>query len=605
MVDKKKQDNKKKRGTISRILDFAGTRRPLTIIGCVLVAISMVFTMMPYVFIWLVVRDLIAVAPKWEEATSIAGYGWMAFWFAVAGIVIYFGGLMCTHLAAFRIETNMRKACAKRLMAAPLGYYDTHASGILRRRMDAATLNIEQLCAHNLADIAGSISMFVSMLVLLFIFDWRMGLACFMIVIISITSMSLIMSGKGKNYMTEYQTALDKMGKASTEYVRGIPVVKVFQQTVYTFTAFKKAIDEYSTKAEQYQGEVCENPYSVNLSFTEAAFVFLIPVAIFLVPGAISSGNFVRLVTDFAFYAIFSAVMSTALAKIMFAAGGMMQAEDALRRVEDILAAPQVSVPKNPKVPAGNGIEFQTVSFTYEGAEKKALDTVTFTVPAGSTVALVGPSGGGKTTAASLIPRFWDVDSGSVAVGGVDVREIDPKVLMEQVAFVFQNNRLFKTTILENVRASRPEATREEVLRALEAAQCSDIIEKMPNGVDTIIGAHGTFLSGGEQQRIALARAILKDAPIVVLDEATAFADPENEALIQKAFAKLTQGRTVVMIAHRLSTVVGADNIVVLDEGRVVEQGTHAELVDGGSLYARMWADYQKAVSWKISKEVA
>ena len=605
MVDKKKQDNKKKRGTISRILDFAGTRRPLTIIGCVLVAISMVFTMMPYVFIWLVVRDLIAVAPKWEEATSIAGYGWMAFWFAVAGIVIYFGGLMCTHLAAFRIETNMRKACAKRLMAAPLGYYDTHASGILRRRMDAATLNIEQLCAHNLADIAGSISMFVSMLVLLFIFDWRMGLACFMIVIISITSMSLIMSGKGKNYMTEYQTALDKMGKASTEYVRGIPVVKVFQQTVYTFTAFKKAIDEYSTKAEQYQGEVCENPYSVNLSFTEAAFVFLIPVAIFLVPGAISSGNFVRLVTDFAFYAIFSAVMSTALAKIMFAAGGMMQAEDALRRVEDILAAPQVSVPKNPKVPTGNGIEFQTVSFTYEGAEKKALDTVTFTVPAGSTVALVGPSGGGKTTAASLIPRFWDVDSGSVAVGGVDVREIDPKVLMEQVAFVFQNNRLFKTTILENVRASRPEATREEVLRALEAAQCSDIIEKMPNGVDTIIGTHGTFLSGGEQQRIALARAILKDAPIVVLDEATAFADPENEALIQKAFAKLTQGRTVVMIAHRLSTVVGADNIVVLDEGRVVERGTHAELVDGGGLYARMWADYQKAVSWKISKEVA
>lgn len=527
------------------------------------------------------------------------------FWFAVAGIVIYFGGLMCTHLAAFRIETNMRKACAKRLMAAPLGYYDTHASGILRRRMDAATLNIEQLCAHNLADIAGSISMFVSMLVLLFIFDWRMGLACFMIVIISVTSMSLIMSGKGKNYMTEYQTALDKMGKASTEYVRGIPVVKVFQQTVHTFTVFKKAIDEYSTKAEQYQGEVCENPYSVNLSFTEAAFVFLIPVAIFLVPGAISSGNFVRLVTDFAFYAIFSAVMSTALAKIMFAAGGMMQAEDALRRVEDILAAPQVRVPKNPKVPTGNGIEFQTVSFTYEGAEKKALDTVTFTVPAGSTVALVGPSGGGKTTAASLIPRFWDVDSGSVAVGGVDVREIDPKVLMQQVAFVFQNNRLFKTTILENVRASRPEATREEVLRALEAAQCSDIIEKMPNGVDTIIGTHGTFLSGGEQQRIALARAILKDAPIVVLDEATAFADPENEALIQKAFAKLTQGRTVVMIAHRLSTVVGADNIVVLDEGRVVEQGTHAELVDGGGLYARMWADYQKAVSWKISKEVA
>lgn len=595
------EKEKDKNNSLKVLLNYAGSYKVLTFIGLILSAISMLCSMVPYICIWLVSKQLIDVAPNWTNAQNVTIYGWLAFAFAVGGILIYFLGLMCTHLAAFRTASNIRKQGVKHVTKAPLGYFDSNASGLIRGRLDAAAAETETLLAHNLADIIGTIVLFISMLIIMFIFDWRMGAACVLAAVISVIAMFSMMGGKNAKIMAEYQAALDRISKAGTEYVRGIPVVKIFQQTVYSFKAFKDAIEDYSVKAEHYQADICRKPQSINLTFTEGAFVFLVPVALFLAPDAISSGNFAEFIINFTFYAVFSAIISTALAKIMFAASGIMLANTALGRINTIMEAPILKTPDNPKVPIDNKVEFVDVSFTYDGSETPALSNVSFTVEAGQTIALVGPSGGGKSTAASLIPRFWDVTSGAVKVGGVDVTQIDPHVLMDQVAFVFQNNHLFKATIFENVHISKPEASRQDVLNALSAAQCDDIIKKLPNGVDTLIGSEGTYLSGGEQQRVILARAILKDAPIVILDEATAFADPENEVLIQKAFAELTRGRTVIMIAHRLSTVVNADNIIVLKEGNIVEHGTHQQLIESKGLYFKMWNDYNQAIQWKIT----
>lgn len=595
------------RNPILRLLDFAGSYKRLTVVGCVLSAANAVLSIAVLICVWFVVRDLIAVAPDWEQAAGATVYGSWALGFALAGVAVYFTALMCTHLAAFRTATNMRKAALEHLARVPLGYYSMRSTGELRRIIEGSTGLTETVLAHRLPDFVGALVTPVAFLVVMFVFDWVMGLVCLIPIAVSAFCMLLLMGGAGgensnaMTFMVNYQNALDRMNKAAVEYVRGIPVVKVFQQTVASFRSFHESIIAYRDFATAYV-RMCEGPQVAQLVAINATFAVLVPAGILL---AQASGDFPAFLTNFLFYVIFSALTTLMMSKVMYSSQALTEAQDAVGRIENILSAPLMDevTPDQAQQPADGAIDFEGVTFTYPGNEAPALRDVSLHVPSGATVALVGPSGGGKTTAASLVPRFWDVCSGRVSVGGVDVRDIPSATLMHRVAFVFQNDRMFKQSLADNIRAARPFATRAEVEAAAHAAQCDDILAKFPQGIDTVVGTKGTYLSGGECQRVALARAILKDAPIVVLDEATAFADPENEVLIQKALAVLCKGKTVLMIAHRLSTVVGADTIYVLDEGRLVESGSHADLVAAKGTYAHMWADYQTAASWRVGKE--
>ncbi len=589
----------KKKSGLSQSIGYAGGHKTLLILGCVLSAVAAVLGLAPYVCVWLVARGALEAFPNLSAAPDLARYGWMAVWFAAAGVLVYFAALMSTHLAAFRTARNIRNTLMRHVVTLPLGYFVGGQSGLMRKQIDENAGLTEDMLAHKLPDLTGAVVTPIAAIAILFVFDWVMGLLCLLTMLLALASMIVMMrGGDNATFFHRYQLEIEKMSGEAVEYVRGIPVVKVFQQTVYSFKAFYNAIKSYADLAGKYSMS-CQKGQTLFLTFINSAFALLVPAALMMA----SRGDPLSVLVNFIFYALFAPACGAMINRVMYASDAVRQTDEAMFKLNRILEEKPLPEPKAPKKPQGASVAFQDVTFRYPGTEKPALDHVSFTVPEGGTAALVGPSGGGKTTAASLIPRFWDVQEGSVLIGGVDVRDITKEELMQSIAFVFQDTKLFKKSLYENIRTSRPEATREQVLAAAHAAQCDDILEKLPDGIDTVVGTKGVYLSGGEAQRIALARAILKDAPIIVLDEATAFADPENEVRIQKAFEKLTRGKTVLMIAHRLSTIQNADQILVLDEGKLIESGTQTGLLHQEGRYAAMWADYSRAAQWKLGKE--
>ena len=558
---------------ISKMFQYAGNRHWLTVVGMILAGISTVLSMLPFVCIWFVIRDILHALLRGNVrlASGSSAYAWWAVFFSALSIFLYFIALCCSHLAAFRTATNMKKAAIHHIVTLPLGYFSQNASGRLRKIIDDNAGLTEDFLAHQLPDLTGAVVMPVAVLVLIFIFDWRLGICCLVPMGISVFFLKQMMGGDNAHFMEGYMTALEN-------------------------------IEEYEKYASGYALK-CRIPMTGFNVALNSMFILLIPVAGMILGAVTGEAAYQNILLDFLFYSLFAPICTTMMNRIMFASEQLMAAKSAITRIEEILNEQPLPDGRSLQEPKDASVAFEKVSFCYPGTEVKALDEITFEVPAGKTVALVGASGSGKSTAAKLIPRFYDVCDGKVLVGGVNVKDISKSVLMDQIAFVFQNTRLFKDTLLENIRAARPEATREEVMQALEAAQCKEIVERLPKGLDTIVGNGGTYLSGGENQRIALARAILKDAPIIVLDEATAFADAENEHQIQLAFEELTAGKTVLMIAHRLSTIQNADQILVFEDGKIRERGTHKELLELNGKYASMWRDYQTSIQWKVGKE--
>ena len=577
-----------------------GKRKVLLPAAMLLSALSALAGMLPYILIWLIVRELL----EHGEITSsgnVVTYAWWAAGMAVASIVLYFAALMSSHLAAFRVESNLRKEAMRQIVRMPLGFFDINTSGRIRKIIDDNAGVTHSFLAHQLPDLAATFLVPLVAAILIFVFDWILGLACIVPVIIAMLVMGFMMNAEGRQFMKSYITSLEEMNTEAVEYVRGIPVVKVFQQTIYSFKNFHRCIMNYNKMVFGYT-RMWEKPMSLYTVIINGFVFFLAPLAILLIG---YSGNYASVLLNFFLFVLITPVFSQSIMKSMYLNQALGQASEAIGRLENLVAYEHLTVVEHPQPVKEFSIQFEKVSFSYPGANQKAVDDVSFTIPQGNTVALVGASGGGKTTIARLVPRFWEATEGKVLIGGINVREIAPKELMKYISFVFQNTKLFKTSLLENIKYGNPDATMEEVERAVDMAQCREIINKLPLGLNTKIGTEGTYLSGGEQQRIVLARAILKNAPIIVLDEATAFADPENEHLIQQALKELTKGKTVLMIAHRLSSITDADNILVIDKRKIAEQGTHANLLGKQGIYYHMWNEYQQSVRWTIGKEVS
>ena len=583
-----------------RLLNYSGNYKYLSILGMIFSALSAISLLIPFIYIWEVVNAILAVAPNFSQAQNLDTYAFNAFAFAVLGIILNFFGLMGTHLSAFKNEKNMKDAAVSHLLKLPLGYFSNHTSGGLRKIIDYSTTKTETFLAHQLFDLIGAVVTPIVFLILLFSFDWLLGLICLIPIVLCFIFMYPMFSSKSQNLMVEYQTYLEKMNSEAVEYVRGIPVTKAFQQSVYSFKNFIDAIRNYGKFSTDYSLSTQLPMTSFTVSIN-GFFALLIPAGI-LLGGSVVDKKFLA---DFIFYVIFTPICAVMMNKIMTVSQDWMLASHALEGIEAILDEEPLVEAKNPQKPKNHSIEFEGVFFDYDktDSDEHILNDVNIKINENDSVALVGPSGGGKTTIASLIPRFWDVNQGSIKVGDVDVRDISTNELMKNISFVFQNTTLFKDSIYNNVAIGRKGATRSDVLNALHLAQCDDIIDELPDGIDTVIGSEGTYLSGGQQQRIALARAILKDAPIIILDEATALADPENEYMIQKAITEITKDKTVIMIAHRLSTVKNVDKIYVVDNGRIVEEGSHDALVENKGLYSRMWDEFNNSIQWKVKSE--
>ena len=587
----------KKQSDLSRLMSYAGNYRYFTYASWVLSAVSALVALVPFVYIWKILRDVLNAAPDYAQAVNIPHYGWMAVLFAVLSYLIYIAALMCSHLSAFRVATNLRLAVSEHLAVLPLGFAETFGSGKLRKIIHESTGAAETYLAHQLPDQYNAIATPVGLLVLLLAFDWRLGLLSLAPVVLAFLIMTTMTGKRMAEKMRQYGNALESMSNEAVEYVRGIPVVKTFGQSVFSFKKFKATIDEYEKWVIAYTKEL-RMPMMLYTAAINGVFAFLIVGGLLFTRNGVTSEFLLNLL----FYIIITPVISLTLTRIMYMSENELVVADALARVDSVLDAEPVPENDHPRHPKDASVSLKDVHFSYDG-KTDVIKGVSLKIQPGQMVAFVGPSGGGKSTLANLICRFFDVQSGSVRVGGADVRDIPKEELMDTISFVFQNSRLLKGSILDNVRLGRAQATEAEVLAALKAAQCMDIVEKFPEGIHTVIGTKGVYLSGGEQQRIAIARAMLKNAPILLLDEATAFADPDNEARVQAAFAQLAKGKTVIMIAHRLSTVANADCIYVVQDGQIVESGTKDELCAQNGLFARMWQEYQASVQWKVAKE--